>query len=179
MLWHLFNKKQSDWIPQSLLFIYTVQLSNNLTLNENQNQTCSKGSGNLWRLKIGEPSSFRSDADRTEVPQTKSTTSDFDFRRTWAINHCAEMLTRTREARLDFLPGLSLFPWKIKGTEFYLHQSETNYVRLFPTSKGSPNLFVANFVRLISNLQRFPEPLEQVGFWFSLSINSFIQHTLF
>ena len=36
MLWHLFNKKQSDWISQSLLFIYTVQLSNNLILNENQ-----------------------------------------------------------------------------------------------------------------------------------------------
>ena len=35
----------------------------------------------------------------------------------------------------------SLFPWNLKGTEFYFHQSETNYVRLFPTSKGSPNLW--------------------------------------
>ena len=34
-------------------------------LNENQNMTCSKGSGNLRRLEIGERSSFRSDADRT------------------------------------------------------------------------------------------------------------------
>ena len=35
----------------------------------------------------------------------------------------------------------SLFPWNIKGTEFDLHQSETNCVRLFSTSKGSPNLW--------------------------------------
>ena len=69
-----------------------------LILNEIQNPTCSKGSGNLCRLEIGERSSFRSDENRTlfllnfketgcQVPleldthHAKSTRSDFDFRR--------------------------------------------------------------------------------------------------
>ncbi len=57
------------------------------------------------------------------------------------INHCAEMSTRILRSEDGLSAQPQPVPLKYKGIEFYLHQSETNYVRLFPTSKGSPNLW--------------------------------------